>query len=80
MKQIDLHGLNHNEAVEQTENFVLLESSYAKKRNEPFECRVITGNSPKLQIRIIQEVIQKHDFDYRSTPYNHGEIIISDIL
>jgi DNA-nicking Smr family endonuclease len=80
MKQIDLHGLTHKEAVEQTENFVLLESANSKKRNEPFQCRVITGNSPKLQIQIIREIVDKYDFDYHSTPYNHGEIIISDNL
>jgi DNA-nicking Smr family endonuclease len=38
MKEIDLHGLTHDEAVLKVENFVLLES-----QNELFECRIITG-------------------------------------
>jgi len=78
MKEIDLHGLTHDEAVSKAENFILLESANAN--GGAFSCRIITGNSPKLQIRIIREVVDKHDFDYHSTPYNNGELIVTDVL
>lgn len=74
MKTIDLHGLTHDEAVLTAENFVLYESA-----NAPigvFECKIITGNSVKMQTRIIQEVADKHNFSYRSLPYNPGVLII----
>ena len=48
MNQIDLHGLTHDVAVDRAEDFVLMES-----HNELFECRVITGNSMKMQVKII---------------------------
>ncbi len=78
MKEIDLHGLSHDEAVSRAEDFVLKQSAEAK--GGAFSCKVITGNSPKLQIRIIREVIDKHAFDYHSTPYNNGQLIITDVL
>ena len=45
MKELDLHGLVHSEAVDRAEDFVLMES-----HNELFECRLITGNSMKMQV------------------------------
>ena len=76
MKELDLHGLTHDEAVLETENFLLLES--ANNAYDSFECRIITGNSPKLQIRIIQEVLDKHNFSWISPPHNNGAIIVSE--
>ncbi len=78
MRELDLHGLTHNEAVSKAEDFVLKESAEAK--GGAFSCKIITGNSPKLQIRIIREVIDKHNFDYHSTPYNNGQLIVTDVL
>lgn len=76
MKQIDLHGLTHDEAVLETENFLLLES--ANNAYDSFECKIITGNSPKLQTRIIQEVLDKHNFTWTSPAYNTGCLIVSE--
>ena len=76
MKQIDLHGLFHDEALLKVENFLLLES--AKKLNEVFECKIITGNSPTLQEKIIKNVLDKHNFSWSVSSYNQGAIIVSD--
>ena len=73
MKEIDLHGLSHDDAVLEAENFLLKESTGGS-----FQCRVITGNSPKLQIRIIQEVLDKYDFTYSTPSYNPGVLIVSE--
>lgn len=72
MKELDLHGLSHGEAVLETENFLLKESSKGS-----FECKVITGDSPKLQIRIIREVLDKYDFNWVTVAYNPGVLIVS---
>lgn len=75
MKEIDLHGLYHDDAVDIVENILLHESSLGNT----FEYKIITGNSPKLQIRLIQEVFDKHDFNYTVPPYNPGMILVSEI-
>ena len=56
MNEIDLHGLTHDVAVDRAEDFVLMES-----HNELFECRVITGNSMKMQVKII-DMLKEHNF------------------
>ena len=73
MKEIDLHGLAHEEAVLKVENFLIRESSKGS-----FECKVITGDSPKLQIRIIREVLDKYDFNWVTVAYNPGVLIVSE--
>jgi len=70
MKELDLHGMTHNEAVLEAENFVLLES-----QDELFECRLITGNSMRMQTKII-EMLKKHKFKYYIPSWNTGEIIV----
>ena len=70
MKELDLHGLTHEEAVLEAENFVLLES-----QNELFECRLITGNSMRMQGKII-EMLKTHKFKYYIPSWNTGEIIV----
>jgi len=70
MNEIDLHGMTHSEAVLEAENFVLLESQY-----ELFECRLITGNSMRMQTKII-EMLKKHKFKYYIPSWNTGEIIV----
>jgi len=70
MKELDLHGLTHEEAVLSAENFVLLESV-----DELFECRLITGNSMKMK-SVIVEMLEKHDFKWWIPAWNTGEIIV----
>lgn len=70
MKELDLHGLTHEEAVLKAENFVLLESV-----DELFECRLITGNSMKMK-SVIVEMLEKHDFKWWIPAWNTGEIIV----
>ena len=70
MKEIDLHGLTHDEAVLEAENFVLLESE-----DELFECRIITGNSMGMQSKVI-EMLKHHNFKYYIPSWNTGEIIV----
>ena len=72
MKELDLHGMTHEEAVLEAENFVLLES-----QDELFECRLITGNSMRMQSKII-EVLKKHKFKYYIPSWNTGEIIVQN--
>jgi len=73
MKEIDLHGMTHKEAIEFTENWILLESH----RNELFNCRIITGNSYRLQDKIIKQVLDKHKFEWFISPWNLGQIIVT---
>mgnify|MGYP001110709662 CR=1 FL=1 len=70
MKELDLHGMTHSEAVLEAENFVLLESN-----DELFECRLITGNSMRMQEKIIQ-MLEEHNFKYYIPSWNTGEIIV----
>ncbi len=72
MNEIDLHGFTHDEAVFACEDFLLNEST-----KYGFQCRVITGNSHKLQERIKEEVLDKHGFNYYIPSWNQGEIIVS---
>jgi DNA-nicking Smr family endonuclease len=71
MKEIDLHGMTHEEAILNAENFVLLES-----QNSLFQCRIITGNSLKMSTKII-EMLNKHGFHWYVPAWNTGEIIVS---
>jgi len=72
MNQIDLHGLNHNEAMDLVEDFV-----YKESQQFGFVCKVITGNSSKLQSKILT-FLQENGFSYYIPSYNMGEIIISE--
>ena len=72
MNEIDLHGFTHDEAILATEDWLLRESL-----NYGFEVKVITGNSHKLQQKIIDEVIKKHDFNYYIPSWNTGQIIVN---
>jgi DNA-nicking Smr family endonuclease len=71
MNEIDLHGLTHDLAVDRAEDFVLMES-----HNELFECRVITGNSMKMQVKII-DMLKEHNFRWYIPTWNAGEIIVT---
>jgi hypothetical protein len=68
---IDLHGLKHKDAIELVEDTLLLNS--VKQPN--VDIKVITGNSPRLQNKVIQ-VCEQWGFDYFTTSQNLGEIRI----
>ena len=68
--EIDLHGFPHDKVVEETENFLLMEYKYMD------ECKVITGNSKKLQDKII-EMLDKHGFRWYIPSWNLGVIMVS---
>ena len=63
-KQLDLHGLRHDEAKRQVENFVLLNKS---------PLSIITGNSDKMR-DIVEYVCHKHNISYER--WDWGEIKI----
>ena len=63
-KQFDLHGLRHDEAERQVENFILL--------NDP-PLSIITGNSDKMR-EIVEYVCKKHMIYYER--WDWGEIKI----
>ena len=71
MKEIDLHGLTHDVAVDRAEDFVLMES-----HNELFECRVITGNSMKMQVKVI-DMLKEHNFRWYIPTWNTVERIVT---
>lgn len=73
MNEIDLHGFTHDEAIFATEDFVLRES----QKGFGFQCRIITGNSYKLQERIKEEILDKYNFKYYIPSWNQGQIIVS---
>jgi DNA-nicking Smr family endonuclease len=64
IKQLDLHGLRHDEAERQVENFVLLNKS---------PLSIITGNSDKMR-NIVEHVCNKHKISYER--WDWGEIKI----
>ena len=70
MKELDLHGLTHEEAVLKAEDFVLELSI-----DELFECRLITGNSMRMQSKVIK-MLNEHDFKWYIPSWNTGEIIV----
>jgi len=72
MKQIDLHGLRHDAAVDRAEDFVLMES-----HNSMFECRIIVGNSSTMTNKVTN-MLDGHGFRYYIPSWNVGEIIVSN--
>ena len=64
IKELDLHGLRHDEAKRQVENFVLL--------NKP-PLNIITGNSDKMRY-IVESVCVEHKINYER--WDWGEIKI----
>tara|TARA_R100000008_G_scaffold86670_1_gene80785 strand:+ start:859 stop:1062 length:204 start_codon:yes stop_codon:yes gene_type:complete len=63
-KQLDLHGVKHEEAERLVENFVLL--------NKP-PLKIITGNSDKMR-NIVQSICGKHGICYER--WDWGEFTI----
>ena len=54
IKKIDLHGLSHEKALVQVEEFLLMNSF-----GNDLELELITGKSPKLQEKIIHQILNK---------------------
>ena len=71
MKEIDLHGLTHDEALIKAEDFVLLQS-----QDGIFQCRIITGNSYKMTTKIVK-MLESHEFNWYIPTWNTGEIIVT---
>jgi len=72
-KSIDLHGLSHEESLVKVEEYLLLNSF-----NNDLDLELITGKSPKLQEKIINQILIKHDYNYYIPNYNTGVIFITD--
>tara|TARA_B100000902_G_scaffold39597_1_gene47117 strand:- start:4306 stop:4539 length:234 start_codon:yes stop_codon:yes gene_type:complete len=73
MLKIDLHGLTHEQAVLKVENQLIMNQLCKYGQLE-----VITGKSPKLQSKIIAEVLDIHKFSYYIPAHNTGVIIVED--
>ena len=72
-KSIDLHGLSHEESLVKVEEYLLLNSF-----NNDLDLELITGKSPKLQEKIIKQILIKHDYNYYIPNYNTGVMFITD--
>ena len=72
-KVIDLHGLTHEESLVQVEEYLLLNSF-----DNDLDLELITGKSPKLQQKIINQILIIHNFNYYIPDYNTGVMFISD--
>ena len=69
MKELDLHGIKHEDVDRIVENFVLL--------NE-LPVRIITGNSMKM-IELTKKVIERHELKWEHHNPNFGAMIITDV-
>ena len=69
--EIDLHGKTHPEGLELIEEYMLLNSTKGS-----VSLTVITGNSPVMQNKIIDQICNKYGFSYYIPPQNPGEMII----
>ena len=72
-KIIDLHGLSHEESLIKVEEYLLLNSF-----DNDLDLELITGHSPKLQEKIINQILNKHNFNYYIPKYNTGVMFITD--
>ena len=71
MIELNLQKLAVNQAVASVETFLLGEI----KNNDNFKLKIIADKSPEHQIRIIQEVLDKHELEWESS--NNGELIVN---
>ena len=69
--EIDLHGKTHPEGLKLIEEYMLLNSTKGS-----VSLKVITGNSPVMQNKIIDQICNKYGFSYYIPPHNLGEMII----
>mgnify|MGYP001171682638 FL=1 len=65
IKQLDLHGIRHEEVDRLVENFVLLHET---------PMRIITGNSDTMRELVIK-VLDKHDIKYQRFVPSHITIL-----
>ena len=72
-KWIDLHGKSHEEALILVEDYLLLNSF-----DNSLDLELITGNSPVLQDKIINNVLRKHEFSYYIPNHNRGVMFITN--
>ena len=72
-KVIDLHGLTHEESLVKVEEYLLLNSF-----DNDLDLELITGKSPKLQQKIINQILIKHNFNYYIPNNNTGVMFITD--
>ena len=72
-KTIDLHGLTHEESLVKVEEYLLLNSF-----DNDLDLELITGKSPKLQQKIINQILIKHNFNYYISNHNTGVMFITD--
>jgi len=70
---LDLHGLQHKDAISKIEETLFLNQVYKSKTVE-----IITGNSTLLQNKIIREILDPYEFDYYIPTHNAGMIIITE--
>ena len=70
---IDLHGKSHEEALIIVEDYLLLNSF-----DNDLDLELITGKSPRLQEKIIKQVLNKHNFNYYIPKHNTGMMHITD--
>lgn len=71
--EIDLHGIPHDEAILKVEDFLLKASV-----DFGFQATVITGNSHRLQRKIMDDVLDVYKFKYYIPSNNLGIIKIKD--
>lgn len=69
--EIDLHGLTHQEAIKEVEDWI-----FSNFRIPLFSGKIITGNSPALQNKIIKEVLDPFGMAYMIPKYNLGCILV----
>ena len=62
--EIDLHGKTHPEGLELIEEYMLLNSAKGS-----VSLTVITGNSPVMQNKIIDQICNKYGFSYYIPPH-----------
>ena len=71
--EIDLHGVPHSRAILEVEDFLLRSSV-----DLGFEITIITGNSHRLQKKIMEEVLDVYKFSYYIPSNNLGIIKVRD--
>ena len=72
-KSIDLHGKSHEDAIIIVEEYLLLNSF-----DNSLDLELITGNSPVLQNKIINNILKKYEFRYYIPNHNLGVMYISN--
>ena len=72
-KVIDLHGVSHEKALVMVEEYLLMNSF-----GNDLELELITGKSPKLQKKIIENILTKYDFNYYIPNHNTRMMYITD--